>query len=220
MSSDNLFRSIHDLKEYLKSYYAKADKEHVLNMNTFYLPPLQSDYVIAIYNGKIDEKTESVNPSNYEPVLIQSLPLSVLENGVTATMGKWGFQYFDVNATKQFSFDYIGMPCEKENNTYTSIIHYYYYKRFTADGVLKIKRENEPLPSIFIINTRTNNIIYILKDCTFSYPTFTASPQSNTIALYKTTVSFSSYRESNSLFDNIGMHNASQIENKRLDYLA
>lgn len=202
---DNLIRDIDDLKKYIKSSYNKM-------FGDLFSLPLQSDYTIVIYNNQISYdkgKVEAmVNPSAYEPVLVQSLSLP-LDNGYVMSMDKLGLQSADFIAQKKMSFDFIGLPYKKEDYfekaTYTSIIHYYYSQRFTPNGLLKIKTKKNVLPTIFVINLRTNNIVYILNNCVFSYPTYQPNPSSNAIALYKTEVTFSSYREF--LCDDIGKHN-------------
>ena len=109
---DNLIRNISDLKKYLETTWQliKGDNYHSL--------PLQSDYTIAIYANQISfegGKIESmVNPSAYEPVLVQSLSLP-FANGFTMTMDKLGLQSADFSATTKMSFDFIGLPYKKED---------------------------------------------------------------------------------------------------------
>ena len=194
MSKGRLFKSMDDvLKELGTSYTIKGDK--------VYVPSLQSDYTLVIY----DEYKSNVNPNNYETILVQSLDLSPLKNGFTMNMDKLGMQSADFNANYTLTFTYVGTPYQTMDadydGTYTSIIHYYYNKRFTKNGLLKIKKKEDKLPAIFILNLRTNHIVYVLKDCVFSYPTYQASPNSNAIALYSTSVTYSSYKEI--LFDNL-----------------
>ena len=228
MSQDHLFRNIDDLKEYLKS--DKFQEDSLLNMlkgsakcNEYYSLPLQSDYVIAIYNN-YNDYNEIVSPSNYVPVLIQSLALP-LSNGITMTMDKFGLQSADFSAQNKLSFEFVGLPyvpktgshLTAEESVFTSIIRFYYSQRFTQSGVLKVKRKSDLLPAVFVINTRTNNIVYVMKDCVFSYPTFTTSPSSNALATYKTDVTFSSYREF--MHDDLSKHNKSETELKDLSNL-
>ena len=211
---DNIIRNIEDLKEYIKSPYNKM-------FGDLFSLPLQSDYTIVIYANQISYdkgKTESlVNPSAYEPVLVQSLTLPIA-NGFTMSMDKLGLQTADFKADNKMTFDFVGLPYKKEDYfekaTYTSIIHYYYAQRFTQNGLLKVKTKKNILPTIFVINLRTNNIVYVLNNCVFSYPTFQPNPSSNAIALYKTEVTFSSYREF--LSDDIGKHNWSENELRNL----
>lgn len=189
------FDGIADLTEYLKTA-----TEGISGDKTF-VPYLQSDYAIVIFND-----SKAVNSSDYEPVLVQTLDLSVLRNGFTSSMDIWGLQSVNFNASNALTFSYLGVPylvpttqriANNVNNgdIYTSIIHYYYARRFANDGTLKIKLKGDKLPAVMIVNTKSNNIVYALYNCTFSYPTFEASPQNNSIAFYKTTVTYSSYRE-------------------------
>lgn len=194
------FDGIADLTEYLNTA-----TEGISGDKTF-VPYLQSDYTIIVFDDS-DPKSQTQNPSNYTPILIQTLDLSPLRNGFTSSMDIWGLQSVNFNATNALTFSYLGVPFTYnntkdvdngfygENKTYTSIIHYYYARRFANDGTLKIKLKGDKLPSVMIVNTKSNNIIYALYNCTFSYPTFEASPQNNSIAFYKTTVTYSSYKE-------------------------
>ena len=208
MSQDNLFRNIDDLKKYIKSFTTKIVSDDYLS------PSLQSDYTIAIYRNYDDYKNK-INPAVYEPVLIHSLTLP-LRNGVSMTMDKLGLQAADFSATNQMSFEFVAVPYSHKTGAnltaqetiYTSLVHFYYAQRFTDKGTLKIKREGDTLPTVFVINLKTNNIVYVLKNCVFSYPTFQTSPSSNSIAVYRTEVTFSSYREF--LQDNINDYNISQ----------
>lgn len=171
-----------------------------LQGNAYFVPTLQSDYTIAI----IPNFTGQVNSGNYEPVLIQSLTLPF--GGYKMNMDKLGMQSADFEAGSTFSFSYVGTPYQSEvagDGVYTSIIHYYYGKRFTEKGLLKPKTKSVLLPAVLVINLKTNNIVYLFKDCNFSFPKFTTSPASNNISLYETTVSYSSYKEY--LFDNIDL---------------
>lgn len=188
-----IFRGIQDLKEYLKT---KVDK---IKGDECFVPFLQSDYAIVIYKD-----SNSVNASDFEPVLIQSLDLSPLRNGFTTQMDMWGLQTVNFNANNALTFTYLGVPYDCSTNSsleeyyrakYTSIIHYYYARRLANNGTLRIKQAGDEVPSVMIINTKSNNIIYSLYNCVFSCPTFEASPQSNTIVLYKTTVTYSSFKE-------------------------
>lgn len=198
------FEDINDLRKYIKTTTVS------IKGNECYVPFLQSDYAIVIF-----EDSKAINASDYEPVLIQSLDLSVLRNGFSSSMDIWGLQTVNFSANNALTFTYLGMPYRSNtgdvyydgNNTqgthYTSIIHYFYAKRFTMDGTLRLKRASDKMPAVMIVNTKSNNIIYALYNCTFSYPTFEASPQNNSIALYKTTVTYSSYKEF--LGDNLKM---------------
>ena len=189
------FDGIASLKTYLRT------STEGIKGDECYVPFLQSDYAIVIF-----EDSNPTNASAYEPVLIQSLDLSVLRNGFSTSMDIWGLQSVNFNAGNALTFSYLGMPylipttrkiAANVNNgdVYTSIIHYFYAKRFAQDGTLKIKLKKDKMPSVMIVNTKSNNIVYALYNCAFSYPTFEASPQNNSIALYKTTVTFSSYKE-------------------------
>ena len=208
MSQDNLFRNIDDLKKYIKSFTTKIVSDDYLS------PSLQSDYTIAIYRN-FDDYKNKINPAVYEPVLIHSLSLP-LSNGVSVTMDKLGLQAADFSATNKMSFEFIAVPYSHKTGAhltaqetiYTSLVHFYYAQRFTDKGTLKIKREGDALPTVFVINLKTNNIVYVLKNCVFSYPTFQVSPSSNSIAVYRTEVTFSSYRAF--LEDNINDYNISQ----------
>jgi hypothetical protein len=146
-------------------------------------------------------------------------------------MDNLGLQTADFRGGNNWNFTYLGIPYEKDQRTYTSIIHYYYSQRFSQNGLLKLKRTSMTnresfsdryilsLPACLIINMKTNNIVYVLKDCTFSYPTYTASPSNNSIAFYKTNVAYSSYKEW--LFDNYigmrGVHGLQTTEVQNLD---
>lgn len=179
----------------------------------YFVPTLQSDYTIAI----VPNYSKQVNTNSYEPVLVQSLSLPN-GNGFNMTMDKLGMQSADFNASGMMSFTYIGVPYTNQEKVYTSIIHYYYSQRFTESGLLKIKTKNLLLPTIFVINLKTNNIVYVLKNCTFSYPKFTANPTSNSISMYETSVGYSSYQEY--LFDNIDSTKGQDIiyrQNKETD---
>ena len=208
MNQDNLFRNIDDLKKYIKSFTTRIVSDDYLS------PSLQSDYTIAIYRN-FDDYKNKINPAVYEPVLIHSLSLP-LSNGVSMTMDKLGLQAADFSATNKMSFEFIAVPYSHktganltaQETTYTSLVHFYYAQRFTDKGTLKIKREGDALPTVFVINLKTNNIVYVLKNCVFSYPKFQTSPSSNSIAVYRTEVTFSSYREF--LQDNINDYNISQ----------
>jgi len=189
------FDGIADLRRYIKTFSN-------IKGNECYVPYLQSDYALIIF-----EDSKAINASNYEPVLIQSLDLSVLRNGFSTSMDIWGLQSVNFNASNALTFTFLGMPFSHEigdvffdgeskvGNVYTSIIHYFYARRFAQDGTLRIKLKKDKMPSIMIVNTKSNNIIYALYNCVFSYPTFEASPQNNNIAFYKTTVTYSSYKE-------------------------
>lgn len=188
-----IFEKFANLKKYLFT------QEGALKCNEQYIPSLQSDYAIIIF-----EDSKAVNASDYEPVLVQSLDLSPLRNGFSSSMDIWGLQTVNFSANNALTFTYLGMPYEYNNRfdhadynnaTYTSIIHYYYAKRFTMDGTLRLKRASDKMPAVMIVNAKTFNIIYGLYNCTFSYPTFEASPQNNSLVLYKTTVTYSSYKE-------------------------
>ncbi len=167
------------------------------------VPTLQSDYALAI----IDHYETQVNVNSYEPVLLESISLPIDGNGVNMTMNNIGLQTAGFKGGNVWNFTFLGIPYEKDKKTYTSIIHYYYSQRFSQNGLLKLKRKSmtnresfsgmymSSLPACLIINMKTNNIVYVLKDCTFSYPTYTASPSNNTIAFYKTNVAYSGYQE-------------------------
>lgn len=184
------FDGITDLEKYLNTAVTDIEGDDA------YVPYLQSDYALVIF------KDSNINASDYEPVLIQTLDLSVLRNGFSTSMDTWGLQSVNFNASNALTFSYLGVAYNVTNDkdalynaTYTSIIHYYYAKRFVSNGTLKIKLKSDKLPSVMIINTKSNNIVYALYNCVFSYPTFEASPQNNNIAFYKTTVTYSSYKE-------------------------
>jgi hypothetical protein len=187
-----IFKGIQDLREYLKT------KVTDIKGDECFVPFLQSDYAIVIYKG-----SKPINASDFDPVLIQSLDLSPLKNGFSSQMDMWGLQSVNFNANNALTFSYLGVPYTYVANSldeyygakYTSIIHYYYARRFANNGTLRIKLAGEEMPSVMIINTKSNNIIYSLYNCTFSCPTFEASPQSNTVVLYKTTVTYSSFKE-------------------------
>lgn len=170
-----------------------------------FVPTLQSDYALVI----IDHYETQVNVNDYEPVLLESITLPLDNSGITMEMDTLGFQTAKFKGGNVWNFTFLGTPYEKDNKTYSSIIHYYYGQRFSENGLLKLKRNSgsmtsreslngmyiSSLPACLIINMRTNNIVYIMKDCTFSYPTYTASPSNNSIAFYKTNVAYSYYKE-------------------------
>lgn len=177
-----------------------------------FAPTLQSDYTIAI----IPNFTGQVNSGDYESVLIQSLTLPF--GGYKMSMDKLGMQSADFEASGTFSFSYVGTPYQSEEiggGSYTSIIHYYYGKRFTENGLLKPKTKSLLLPAVLVINLKTNNIVYLFKDCNFSYPKFSVSPQSNSISLYETTVSYSSYKEY--LFDDLKNYGGKNYQHTKQD---
>ena len=176
------------------------------------VPTLQSDYALAI----IDHYETQVNVNSYEPVLLETINLPFDNSGINMSMDNLGFQMAGFKGGNVWNFTFLGIPYEKEGKTYSSIIHYYYGQRFSQNGLLKMKRravDNRDsdryiasLPACLVINMKTNNIVYVLRDCTFSYPTFTASPSNNAIAFYKTNVAYSYYNEW--LYDNyIGTKN-------------
>lgn len=209
------FDGIADLQDYLRT------KVSGISGDAEIIPYLQSDYTIVVFDD-----SETTNASDYTPIMVQSLDLSPLRNGFTSSMDIWGLQSVNFSASNALTFSYLGVPFTYNNpsdidngfygdgKTYTSIIHYYYARRFANNGTLRIKLKGDKLPSVMIVNTKSNNIVYALYNCTFSYPTFEASPQNNNIAFYKTTVTYSSYKEY--LGDNLIAyfeHNNGQLAN-------
>lgn len=214
-SKGKLFYNIKDLYDRASGLMGKQG-EHM------FVPTLQSDYALAI----IDHYETQVNVSNYEPVLLETVNLPLDGNGINMDMDDLGFQTAKFKGGNVWNFTFLGLPYEKDGKTYTSIIHYYYSKRFSSNGLLKLKRNSvdkkdenryiDSLPACLIINLRTDNIVYVLRDCTFSYPTFTASPSNNAIAFYKTNVAYSYYKEW--MYDSIKDYSVSQkIDVKKTD---
>ena len=189
----------------IKDLYDRASGLMGKQGEYMFVPTLQSDYALAI----IDHYETQVNVNSYEPVLLESINLPIDGNGISMEMDSLGLQTAKFKGGSVFNFTYLGLPYTKDGKTYTSIIHYYYSQRFSSNGLLKLKRKAvsrdvdrymSSLPACLVINMKTNNIVYVLRDCTFSYPTYTASPSNNSIAFYKTNVAYSYYSEW--LFDN------------------
>lgn len=158
-----------------------------------YVPPLQSDYTIAI----VPNYKAQPNSSFYHSVLVTSIDLNMLSNGLNKTKDKFGFLTSDFSFTQHFKFSYIGIPFLNPytEKVFTSLIHYYYSTQFSDKGTFRVKTKNWILPAIYVINQKTENVVYTLYDCTFSYPTFSVSPQSNDLIVYNTNVFFNSYKE-------------------------
>ena len=120
------FDGIASLKSYLRT------SVEGISGNDFYVPYLQSDYALVVF-----EDSNPTNASAYEPVLVQTLDLSVLRNGFSSQMNIWGLQSANFNASNALTFSYLGMPYTYDNKadinngfygegkTYTSIIHYF-----------------------------------------------------------------------------------------------
>lgn len=158
-----------------------------------FIPSLQSDYTIVI----VPEYESQTNSSKYQNVILTNINLSMLSNGFRRTQNKMGFQTTDFSFTQGFDFGFIGIPYfdEKTQKTFTSLIHYYYNQQLTKYGTFRIKTRAWKQPTIYIVNMHSNHIVYKVHNCTFTYPTFSVSPSSNDIIIYKTNVSFGSYEE-------------------------
>lgn len=162
------------------------------------VPPLQSDYTIAI----VPDYVSQTNASEFQSLLVTYIDTKVFNNGFKRTQDKLGFATLDFSSSNSFGFKYIGVPYrdEKTNTTFTSLVHYYYDTQIFKRGTLRLKTVNWKLPTIYIINLKTSNVIYAMHNCMFSYPTFDVDPSKNDFVVYSTEVTFNKYQEF--LYDN------------------
>ena len=155
----------------------------------YLVPTLSSDYIIRIY--PTDDSTD------YDILLLQTMEFNAIKNGFSFDRDAMGFSTAKYNGNSTLTFIYFAIPYEIAGGRYTltSLIHYYYGKQLTERGTLRMKRSYWKLPKIGIYNLRTQKDVYILKNCRFTYPTFTPNPSSNDVVFYKTTVDFTDYDE-------------------------
>lgn len=144
-------------------------------------PPLTSDYVIFI-EGEFEDC-----------LLLQNLNFDAINNKFSFRKDEIGFYTASYSGSNDVKFTYFAKPLVGQN--VTSVIHWYYKRQLTSIGTLRIRRENDVLPSVILFNLRTQQIVYKLKNCMFTYPIFSPNPASNDIVYYTTSVTFSDYDE-------------------------
>lgn len=199
---------------------SNAPLKGLVNGNGIKTPNIQSDYVIAI----MPNYSENTNAEDYEGVIATSIDTSVLGNGFSMKVGTFGLTAADMNFPNKFPLTYIGtkysrrikthniknvVNSDEENNltvhhtefdtvdegVYPSLIHYYYQQQISEYGTLRIKTKYWSLPAVYIYNLRTEQPIFVMKNCYFTMPTFAANPSSNDIIQYKTTIFYNSYTD-------------------------